>query len=360
MEEGHVVRCPLGGARSWPGWRVTLTRARSWPARPASRSGRERFGLELGHRRTDRRVQLERDLRGRRRACSAVGCATASGVGAIYQWDLLLYAFGLLWIIFAVEPWMLIAGYVFTGLAVGADVPASWTLIAEIAPKRSAWPAQRRGAAVVGRRAGGRALDGTCACRTLGLLGIRLVFAHLLVVAIVLVRAAATRATSRQMWERERGHRAGHAARRSSALLAASTSRRCCCSAGMYGIWNLKAGTSGFFMPVHPANRRCADRRRSRSRSRRPGSSLGCLGTYFVFMRLVDRANQRRMFTAAIVTAGRGDAALLATLPLTTGVAIALRGADRRLGRRVRAAAVLPALERRRRSRRCCAPRPSG
>ena len=68
----------------------------------------------------------------------------------IFQWDLLLYAFGLLWIIFAVEPWMLIAGYVFTGLAVGADVPASWTLIAEIAPKgargRHSGVAQLRGA----------------------------------------------------------------------------------------------------------------------------------------------------------------------------------------------------------------------
>ena len=53
----------------------------------------------------------------------------------VYQWDLLLYAFGLLWIIFASEPWMLVLGYVFTGLAVGVDVPASWTLIAEAAPK---------------------------------------------------------------------------------------------------------------------------------------------------------------------------------------------------------------------------------
>ena len=53
----------------------------------------------------------------------------------MYQWDLLLYAFGLLWIIFATEPWMLVFGYVFTGLAVGVDVPASWTLIAEAAPK---------------------------------------------------------------------------------------------------------------------------------------------------------------------------------------------------------------------------------
>jgi MFS family permease len=62
-----------------------------------------------------------------------------------YTWDLLLYVLGILWIIAATQTWMLVAGYMIIGLAVGNDVPASWTLIAEIAP------AQRRG------RLGGRA-----------------------------------------------------------------------------------------------------------------------------------------------------------------------------------------------------------
>ena len=62
----------------------------------------------------------------------------------IYQWDLLVYAFGLLWIIFAQSPWMLVTGYVLAGLAVGADVPASWTLIAETAPAKAARQAGRR------------------------------------------------------------------------------------------------------------------------------------------------------------------------------------------------------------------------
>jgi MFS transporter, SP family, inositol transporter len=47
---------------------------------------------------------------------------------------LLLYAFGVLWIIFAQASWMLIFGYFLVGLTVGADVPASWTLITESAP----------------------------------------------------------------------------------------------------------------------------------------------------------------------------------------------------------------------------------
>jgi hypothetical protein len=41
-----------------------------------------------------------------------------------------------LWIIFAQEAWMLVTGYVLAGLAVGADVPASWTLIAQTAPDK--------------------------------------------------------------------------------------------------------------------------------------------------------------------------------------------------------------------------------
>ena len=54
----------------------------------------------------------------------------------IYQYDLLLYAFGALWIVFAQAPWMLLFGYFIVGLTVGADVPASWTLITETAPAR--------------------------------------------------------------------------------------------------------------------------------------------------------------------------------------------------------------------------------
>jgi len=36
----------------------------------------------------------------------------------IYQWDMLLYAFGVAWIVFAAQPWMLVLGYVLAGLAV--------------------------------------------------------------------------------------------------------------------------------------------------------------------------------------------------------------------------------------------------
>src|SRR4051794_40937420 len=52
----------------------------------------------------------------------------------IYQWDMLIYAFGMLFLVFAVHPWMIVVGFLIVGLSVGADIPASWTIIAEMAP----------------------------------------------------------------------------------------------------------------------------------------------------------------------------------------------------------------------------------
>src|SRR5690242_10120668 len=43
----------------------------------------------------------------------------------IYQYDMLFYAFGMMWLVFATQPWMIVVGFVLVGLAVGADIPAS-------------------------------------------------------------------------------------------------------------------------------------------------------------------------------------------------------------------------------------------
>src|SRR5579864_8410515 len=103
----------------------------------------------------------------------------------IYQYDMLFYAFGMLWLVFAFEPWMIVVGFVLVGLAVGADIPASWSLIAEMAP------------------AGGRGKHSGLAqvlwylgpvvvlilfflLAPLGILGARIVFAHLAVIGLLL------------------------------------------------------------------------------------------------------------------------------------------------------------------------------
>jgi inositol transporter-like SP family MFS transporter len=235
----------------------------------------------------------------------------------VYQWDLLLYAFGILWIIFATEPWMLITGYVFAGLAVGVDVPASWTLIAETAPARS------RG------RHGGTAqllwglgpvvvLLMALVLSSLGVLGIRIIFAHLFVVSLVLW-ALRRKMHESPMWE--------HASARAAASL--GDVRQLFTRAylapllfltGMYGIWNLKAGTSGFFMPY--ILQTVGTQSQAESVGLQAfGFILSSLGVLFIFMRLVDRTNQRRLFGSAI---GLQIAAmiLLALFPLTTVVAL--------------------------------------
>lgn len=72
--------------------------------------------------------------------CIGIGAIVGGRVGdrvgrkRVYAFDLLLYAFGLLWIVCAVAPTMLFVGVIIVGLAVGADVPTSITVVGETAP----------------------------------------------------------------------------------------------------------------------------------------------------------------------------------------------------------------------------------
>lgn len=72
--------------------------------------------------------------------CIGVGAIVGGRIGdrvgrkRVYAFDLLLYAFGLLWIVFAFAPAMLFVGVIIVGLAIGADVPTSITVVGETAP----------------------------------------------------------------------------------------------------------------------------------------------------------------------------------------------------------------------------------
>ena len=59
------------------------------------------------------------------------------GRKAIYMYDLIIYAIGALIVLSAVNYIMLVIGYIIVGLTVGVDVPTSWSLIAELAPRRN-------------------------------------------------------------------------------------------------------------------------------------------------------------------------------------------------------------------------------
>lgn len=251
----------------------------------------------------------------------------------IYQWDMLVYAAGMLVLVFAVTPWMIVVGFVAAGLAVGADIPASWTIIAEMAPDghrgRHSGVAQvlwYMGPCVV--------LLAGLALSPLGILGARIIFAHLVVIAILLwvFRFSMREST---LWTTAKTAMKQHTARpkageaeadaamsygRIRELFNRGNFKAMAFLVGMYGIWNLWAGTGGFFFPyilhtVGNETNAVADGLQAAN------FFVGALSIYLIFMRYSDRVNQRKML--AIAFAGQiVGMALLAIFPLTLPVAI--------------------------------------
>lgn len=102
----------------------------------------------------------------------------------IYTYDLLVFALGGLIVTFAMNLPMLFIGLLITGLAVGASVPAGWTYIAEFAPTKSR--GRHIGATQLAWSFGPFLGFGLAALLSpLGLLGSRLVFLHLVIIALV-------------------------------------------------------------------------------------------------------------------------------------------------------------------------------
>src|SRR5215212_11021588 len=207
---------------------------------------------------------------------NAIGAAVGAVVGGrlgdllgrkrIYQYDLLLYAFGTLWMVFAFNTPMLIIGTFLVGLAVGADVPTSLALVGELAPSKAR--SKLMGLTQVAWSLGPIVtLVLALVLAPYGLLGIRIVFAHLFVVAIVtwvlrqgMVESAiwtaasgageaeSTRAPEEQ--PEEAGVPADPlAASRLRGLFLGPTLAAMVFTATVYLFWNLAAGTFGVFSP---------------------------------------------------------------------------------------------------------------
>jgi MFS transporter, SP family, inositol transporter len=253
----------------------------------------------------------------------------------IYQWDMLIYAFGMLFLVFAVHPWMIVVGFLIVGLSVGADIPASWTIIAEMAP--DGHRGKHSGVAQVLWYLGptvvllaGWALSG------LGVLGARIIFAHLVVIAVLLwafrfgMKESSVWSTAKavavehdpnapRIDEAEINVAMSHG--RIRELFNGDNLKAMAFLIGMYGIWNLWAGTNGFFFPY------ILQTVGSQSQGVSVGLQafgffLGVLSIAFVFMRFADRVDQRKLLTLSFVIQVVGMA-LLAIFPLTVPVAIA-------------------------------------
>jgi inositol transporter-like SP family MFS transporter len=237
----------------------------------------------------------------------------------IYQFDMLFYAFGMSWLVFASSPWMIVTGFVLVGLAVGADIPASWSLIAEMAPEGAR--GKHSGVAQVLWYLGPVVvLLMFLALEPLGVLGARIVFAHLAITALILTFLR-SRLSESVLWEEAKASRAGVSVQGQwRELFTPRYLKSMLFLIAMYGLWNLWAGTNGFFFP-YILRTVGAQSQTASVALQAAGFAISMLSIGLVFMRLSDRVNQRALFVTAALIQIVGMS-LLALFPLTTTVAL--------------------------------------
>ncbi len=234
----------------------------------------------------------------------------------IYQWDMLVYAAGMALLVFASAAWMVILGFAIVGLAVGADIPASWSLIAEQAPDKSR--GKHSGVAQVLWYLGPVVvLLMTLALTPLGDLGPRIVFAHLLIIALGLTFLRSKMKESTRWEEAQKSETKRPPV---SSLFKGKHLTSILGLVGMYGFWNLWAGTNGFFFPYILKTMGAASQAEAVA-IQALSFAIGMASIYFVFMQLSDKVNQRTLFlwSAMIQIVGM---ALLIIFPLTIPIAL--------------------------------------
>lgn len=169
----------------------------------------------------------------------------------IYTYNMLVYMLGVTIIMFVMNFPMLLIGFLITGLSVGAGVPASWTYISEMAD-----PSIRARNIGISQFAWscGPAIIFTLGIivSPLGLLGNRLLFLSLLIVAFVAWQLQRKLEESKD-WEaeqvkmKESGNRLEHPFK--TAFSSMVNVKSVLFLVGVYLFWNLVAGAMGFFMP---------------------------------------------------------------------------------------------------------------
>lgn len=234
---------------------------------------------------------------------NAVGCAIGAIIGGrlgdklgrkrIYQFDLLVYAAGVLSIALAVNPAMLFIGTFVIGVAVGADVPTSLAFVGEAAPAKArgkllgftqvAWCF---GPVIV--------LWLAMFLADLGMLGIRIVFLHLFVVALVTWYLRRGLAESAR-WK-EAAKSTGSKLR---TLLKGSNLKGIAYTAAIYVFWNLAAGTAGIFNPYFIKSLNAGGQAASVGLAS-SGFIISIFATFFVFMRYSDKSYKTRRLIWAI------------------------------------------------------------
>lgn len=263
---------------------------------------------------------------------NAIGCAIGAFVGGrlgdrlgrkrIYKYDLLVYAVGILCIALTANAAMLFVGTFVVGLAVGADVPTSLALVGEFSPARArgkllgftqvAW---NLGPVVV--------LVLALILAPIGLLGIRIVFLHLCLVALVTwaLRQGLTESARWRTASESAGIRA--VAHRYRELFRGPNLRALVWTATIYVFWNIAAGTNGIFTPYIIKTLHAGSQAASVALSC-AGFVIGIIVTVWLFMPYADRSHHTRrvMWGAGAIMQVLAFAAYL-VFPFTIPVIIA-------------------------------------
>jgi inositol transporter-like SP family MFS transporter len=259
----------------------------------------------------------------------------------IYQYDLLVYAFGTLLIVFSLNLPMLLIGTFIVGVAVGADVPTSLALIGEFSPSKAR--GKLMGLSQVAWSLGPIVVFVLAFVLTpYELLGNRIVFAHLFVVALVtgalrrgMVESAIwtaasgageTEPTSDPEAQPEEAPMPADplAASRLRNLFSGPTLAAMVFTATVYLFWNLAAGTFGVFSPYIL--------RTLGTQSQAASVALSCAGfvltlvaVVLIFMPFSDRSDRsRRIMWGVGAVMNVVALAQLLIFPFNTVTAIAL------------------------------------
>lgn len=168
----------------------------------------------------------------------------------IYTYDMLVYMLGTLTIVFSMNFPMLLAGFLITGMAVGAGVPASWTYIGETSDGKNR--AHDIGISQFSWSMGPVVIFiSATLLAPLGLLGNRILFVILTVVAFIAWSLQRNLPESedwvkQKQLEKESGLKPHPYQELLSSTVSVKSVLFLC---GVYVFWNLVSGAMGFFMP---------------------------------------------------------------------------------------------------------------
>src|SRR5699024_6334809 len=243
-------------------------------------------------------------------SANALGAAIGALIGGpltdklgrkfIFKYDLLLYMFGMLFIILAFNFAMLLIGTIIVGIAVGIGVPVAWTYIAEEAPEKErakrvgvAQPAWSIGAAITFLLA--------VIAAPFGLFGSRMIFLHLFIIAGVTwwIRQGMSES---EIWEAEKEKEREETLqviKKTSFIKELFTNpvnlKSMLLLIGIYLFWNLTSGAMGYFMPfIYESVGGLSSAQANILQA--VLWFLTVVTTYFGFMKLGDKVNQRLLF----------------------------------------------------------------